>query len=153
MEARRMSIEHRLPTVKRLFLDTAPIIYFVEKNEKHLPSLRAVFDAIDQAAMVAVTSPITLAECLVVPYRDRQSELAQAFHDLIVNGNNTDFVLVDDGIARKAAELRAKYNLTLTDTIQVATALSSECDGFLTNDIALKRVSELNILVLDETAP
>lgn len=95
-----MSIEDRLRTVKRLFLDTAPIIY-----------------------------------------------------DLIVEGSNTDFVLVDDGIARKAAELRAKYNLTLTDTIQVATALSSECDAFLTNDIALKRVSELNILVLDETAP
>lgn len=148
-----MSIEDRLRTVKRLFLDTAPIIYFVEKNEKYLPYLRVVFDAIDQGAMMAVTSPITLAECLVVPYRNGRRELAKAFNDLIVEGSNTDFVLVDDGIARKAAELRAKYNLTLTDTIQVATALSSECDAFLTNDIALKRVSELNILVLDETAP
>ena len=102
---------------------------------------------------MAVTSPITLAECLVVPYRNGRRELAKAFNDLIVEGSNTDFVLVDDGIACKAAEIRAKYNLTLTDTIQVATALSSECDAFLTNDIALKRVSELNILVLDETAP
>jgi predicted nucleic acid-binding protein len=153
MEARRMSIEDRLRAIKRLFLDTAPIIYFVEKNEKYLPNLRIVFDAIDQAAVVAVTSPITLAECLVVPYRDGRRGLAQAFNDLIVNGNNTDFVLVDDGIAHKAAELRARYNLTLTDTIQVATALGSECDAFLTNDIALKRVSELNFLVLDEITP
>ena len=41
-------------------------------------------------------------------------------------------------------------NLTLTDSFQVATALLAECQALLTNDITLKRVTELDIIVLDE---
>ncbi len=41
-----MSTGDRSRTVKRLFLDTAPIIHFVEKHEKYLSNLRVVFDAI-----------------------------------------------------------------------------------------------------------
>jgi predicted nucleic acid-binding protein len=100
-----------------------------------------------------MTSPITLAECLVVPYRLEQAESLQAFDDLIVNGNNTDFVLIDDDTARNAAELRARYNLPLTDTIQLATAISGGCDAFLTNDTALKRVAAINVIVLDDIEP
>jgi len=148
-----MRFTDRLQAVKRLFLDTAPVIYFVEKNDRYLALLRAVFDTIDQGAIVAVTSPVTLAECLIVPYRLGQTQLLQAFEDLIVNGDNTVFVVIDDETARRAAELRAKYNLTLTDTIQLATALTADCDSFLTNDMALKRVAELNVIVLDDTEP
>jgi predicted nucleic acid-binding protein len=38
----------------------------------------------------------------------------------------------------------------LTDAFQVAVAIASGCDAFLTNDIALKRVTELGVIVLDE---
>jgi predicted nucleic acid-binding protein len=138
-----MKIVDRLQTVQRLFLDTAPIIYFVEKNHKYLAMLQVVFDSIDQGSVVAVTSPVTLAECLVLPFRLGQERLLQDFTELVVAGNNTDFILIDDETARKAAELRARYHLTLTDTIELAVALGGDCDGFLTNDTALKRVSEL----------
>jgi predicted nucleic acid-binding protein len=148
-----MRFTDRLQAVKRLFLDTAPVIYFVEKNDRYFALLRAVFDTIDQGTIVAVTSPVTLAECLIVPYRLGQTQLLQAFEDLIVNGDNTVFVVIDDETARRTAELRAKYNLTLTDTIQLATALTADCDSFLTNDMALKRVAELNVIVLDDTEP
>lgn len=53
-------------------------------------------------------------------------------------------------IYKKAADLRARYNLSLTDAFQVAVAIASNCDTFLTNDIALKRVTELGMIVLDE---
>ncbi|MEA5567068.1 hypothetical protein [Anabaena sp. UHCC 0399] len=46
--------------------------------------------------------------------------------------------------------------LQLPDALQIATAISSGCDAFLTNDAALQRVLELRILVfipiLDEAA-
>ncbi len=35
-------------------------------------------------------------------------------------------------------------------TIQIAVAILSGCDAFLTNDLALKRVTEINAIVLDE---
>lgn len=94
-----MKIAERLQTVTRVFLDTAPVIYYT---------------------------------------------------DLIVSGGGTEFALIDQETAKKAAELRARYNLSLTDAFQVAVAIASGCDTFLTNDIALKRVIELGVLVLAE---
>lgn len=49
-----------------------------------------------------------------------------------------------------AAKLRATYNLTLPDALQVSVAITAGCQAFLTNDVRLKRVKELQILVLDE---
>jgi hypothetical protein len=37
-----------------------------------------------------------------------------------------------------------------TDAFPIAAALAAGCDAFLTNDAALKRVSELRVLVLEE---
>ncbi|MCL4481333.1 MAG: PIN domain-containing protein [Bacteroidetes bacterium] len=53
-------------------------------------------------------------------------------------------------IAKRAADYRAKYGLKTPDSIQVATAVYASADYFLTNDIRLKAVKELEILVLDE---
>jgi predicted nucleic acid-binding protein len=38
----------------------------------------------------------------------------------------------------------------IDDALQVATALNSSCEAFLTNDSNLKRVTQLRVLVLDE---
>ena len=35
----------------------------------------------------------------------------------------------------------------------IAIALHNGCDAFLANDVALKRVTELNVIVLDEVEP
>lgn len=63
------------------------------------------------------------------------------------------FRMIDATIAEKAAEFRARYNLSLTDAYQMAVALSAGCDAFLTNDARLKRVVEVNVLVLDDLEP
>lgn len=102
------------------------------------------------ATLVAVTSPVTLAECLVVPLRKANTDLQRAFTDLIVRGKNVVFVTLNDATARQAAELRARYNLSLTDAFQAAAALTAGCDGLLTNDPIFKRVTELDVIVLDE---
>ena len=99
-----------------------------------------------------MTSPVTLAECLVVPYRLGIATLQQDFLDLIVYGNNTVFVSIDREIGTQAAELRARYNLTLPDALQIASALAAGSQAFLTNDATLKRVTEVNVLVLDDLA-
>jgi predicted nucleic acid-binding protein len=139
----------RLRSVARLFLDTAPVIYYVEGNPQYLPLVETVFDRLDDGALAGVTSPITLAECLVLPYRVDQPEVRRAFVE-VLTGGNTLFVPIDQAIADRASELRAQYNLTLTDAFQIAAALATRCDAFLTNDASLKRVVELDVIVLDE---
>ncbi len=84
------------------------------------------------------------------PYRRGLVQLQREFVNLIVEGHNTVFAVIDRDCARQAAELRARYNLLLPDALQVATALRQGCDALLTNDVALRRVSELTVLLVSE---
>src|SRR5215475_12549419 len=144
-----MKIAAALANVRELFLDTAPIIYHVEGNLAYQPLTDHVFQTIQDGTISAVTSSITLSECLAHPYRRGDMALAQKFRNVITAGVNTRYVGVD-AVAERAAEVRAHYNLKLADSFQVAAAILAGCDAFLTNDSALKRVSEITILVLDE---
>ncbi len=148
-----MKVADALQSVSRLFLDTAPVIYFVERNPRYTAVVDEIFDRIDRGTLASVTSPVTLAECLVIPCRRSQTAVQQDFFDLIVNGRGVTFVVVDAAVARRAAELRGHYNLGLPDALQVAAALAAGSDALLTNDYALKRVQEIPVLVLDELEP
>lgn len=145
-----MKIEDSLANIRRLFLDTAPIIYLVEKNPDYFAQAEAIFNYIDSGSITAVTSPITLAECLIFPFRDQNKKLHQAFVNRVVHGVHTEFVPIGEEVSTQAAKLRATYNLSLADAFQTAVALYSSCDAFLTNDQQLKRITELDILVLSE---
>jgi predicted nucleic acid-binding protein len=145
-----MKIAEALQGITHLFLDTAPVIYYVEEHPLFLATVTPIFDRIDSGLLIAVTSPVTLAECLVAPYRLSLIKLQQDFFDLIVHGRYTTFMPLDHEIARQAAELRARYNVTLPDALQIAAALSAGCEAFLTNDGNLDRVKELRVLVVGE---
>jgi hypothetical protein len=61
--------------VQRLFLDTGPVIYFVEANPAFFSSCEQVFDAIDQGDAIGLTSVLTLTEVLVHPLRSGDTAL------------------------------------------------------------------------------
>ena len=145
-----MNLGKQLDKTRQIFLDTAPVIYFVEKHPDFAPKAQEVFDRLDDGKMVAVVSPITLAECLVLPYKQNNAEIVETFTELLANGESVLFHSIDDSVADKAASLRARYNLSLTDAFQFAVAIQTNCDAFLTNDIALKRVTEISVIVLAE---
>ena len=145
-----MKIAAALRGVSRLFFDTAPVIYYVERNPTYSALVDDIFDRVDAGTLQAGTSPITLAECLVGAIRQGSPQVQQDFRDIIVTGANVVFLIPDAAAAQQAADLRARYNLGLLDAFQVAAALAGGCHAFLTNDHLLKRVRELPILVLDD---
>jgi predicted nucleic acid-binding protein len=145
-----VKLSAQLDNIKRLFLDSAPVIYYIEGDQRYLAHVDIVFNALDEDSISAVTSPITLSECLIVPLRNAQETAYNEFVDLIMNVPNVYFQVINETVALKAADLRARYNITLTDALQLATAVITECDGFLTNDVVLKRVKEINVIVLSE---
>jgi len=61
-----------------------------------------------------------------------------------------DGVDLDLELADKASGLRAKYGLKTPDAIQIAATLQAGGAAFLTNDPILKRVTEIEILMLDD---
>jgi predicted nucleic acid-binding protein len=145
-----VKLEDALANVTALFLDTGPVIYLVERHPRYVAVLVPIFEQVRAGALVAVTSPITLAECLVAPYRLGATKLQEDFFDLVVHGRGTRFVGIDEHDASEAARLRARYNLGLADALQVACALRAGCNAILTNDDGMRRVTELRVIVVDD---
>jgi predicted nucleic acid-binding protein len=143
-----MKISDALVGVSSLFLDTAPVIYFVERNPQFVDLVDPIFDRLE-ADITAVVSGITLSECLVGAIRLGLVDLEQAFVD-VLQQDEVVFVEINVAIAREAARIRVRYNLQLPDALQVAAAIIAGCEAFLTNDTALKRVTELRVLVVGE---
>jgi predicted nucleic acid-binding protein len=145
-----MRIADAIRDVSVAFLDTGPVIYFVEKNPQYNAVVRSFFDQIDQGVISAVTSPVTLAECLIMPLRSNLTTLQQDYTQLITNGSNTTLATINHRAGLWAANLRAKYNLRLIDALQIGVALDMNCDIFLTNDSMLRRVVEINTIMVDD---
>lgn len=76
-------------------------------------------------------------------------DLEQAYLQLL-NREGVIFVESNLSIAQAAAQVRSHYQFQLADSFQIATALESGCDAFLTNDKQLKRMDGLKIIVIDE---
>jgi predicted nucleic acid-binding protein len=143
-----MKVEEALRGVKRLFLDTAPVVYFVEQNPEFITRVEPIFARLD-LDLIGVVSAVTLAECLVFPIKRGLRDLEQAFEE-VVNSERVEFIDTNRKIAKLTAVIRAKYNFHLPDSMQIATAISSNCDAFLTNDIALNKVTEIRAIVVSK---
>src|SRR5512143_638462 len=115
-------------------LDTMIFICAFEEHPAYLPILKSFFHALEKGEMKAVTSPITITECLVQPYRKKDFALSAQYLFLFRNFPNLSIVPLTDDIAERAAFLRARYNVRTPDAIQLATAIVSGCHAFLTND-------------------
>ncbi len=64
-----MKLAKQLEKVGGIFLDTTPVIYLPEKNPGFAAKVQEVFKRLEDGILTAVVSPITLTECLVLPYR------------------------------------------------------------------------------------
>ena len=135
---------------KTVFLDTAPLIYYIEENSNYLPILNKLFFSNSIGEFLFQTSVITLLEVLVHPMRENEHKLVEEYQNILCNSTSIEIIDLTIDIAIKAASLRAKYGLKTPDSIQVATALNASSEFFLTNDIRLKAISEIEILILDE---
>ncbi|GAB4292739.1 MAG: hypothetical protein Fur0025_28590 [Oscillatoriaceae cyanobacterium] len=143
-----MKIDDALSGVSLLFLDTAPVIYFVERNPSFVDRVDPIFDRLE-SGITPVVGAVTAAECLVGALKMGLTDLEQVYMAIFTRD---DVLFVENTltIAREAARVRVRYNLQLSDALQVATALVAGCEAFLTNDVQLKRITELKILVVSE---
>ena len=145
-----MKIDIALQAAQRLYLDTAPLIYYFEEYSSYISKMDRIFDLIATTPVVTFSAVHILTEVMVKPLQTGNHELAQEYRDILVNSDAHTLVSITAPIAESAADLRARYNLRTPDALHVATAISIGCDALLTNDAQLKRVQELPILVLDE---
>lgn len=145
-----MKLASALTSVTRLGFDTAPSIYFVKANQRYDALVTDVFQRVEDREFFGITTTVSLLEVLVVPLRQGNGRLQQEYRDLLLHSGNFQTLDITPEIAERAADLRARYGLKTPDALQIGAALKSGCEAFLCNDLSLKRVTELRVLVLDE---
>ena len=147
-----LKLDAALPSVSRLYLDAAPLIYWVEAFPDYISKMDRIVDAIEMTPLQALTSVLTLTEVMVQPLRVGNTDLAQEYHDILAIRDDYILVEITSDIAISAAAIRARHLLRTADAVHAATDVRSGCDAFLTNDRDFLRIQDqdLNVLILDD---
>ncbi len=86
------------------------------------------------------TSELTLAECLVKPLKENDTELVHVYATLLVDSDMINLEAIDQEVMWCAANLRGLDDkLKLPDAIHLAAAFRYGCTVFLTSDKRLRQ--------------
>lgn len=135
-------LKHRL-----IGLDTNVFIYHFEDNPKFVSYTQLIFDELSKNKLQAVTSIVSVIEALSYP--SPQKVLTSIEDGFKTTPNLTIYDLNHD-LALEAAKIRRKYGFRLPDSVQLATAVKSKAQAFVSNDDRLKRFRELPIVLLSK---
>jgi len=130
--------------------DTSIFIYRIEQTGRWSDVSLEILRTLADGQFTGVTSVLTLMEISVKPVRLGRPEVADAYEHLIRGIRNLDVVDIDTRIARVGAELRANHGVRTPDALHVAAAIASGATAFVTNDKRLRRVNEIEIVILDD---
>jgi predicted nucleic acid-binding protein len=146
-----MIFSEALGEIKTIFLDTAPVIYFIEAHHQFGPLVKQVVELMNENRIQAFTSVLTLSEVLPKPVETGNDELVEKFKTYLKSGPNLTLLSIGEAIGETAGVLRGKYPyLKTVDAIQIAAALDANADVFLTNDKKLSGIKEIKIIVLSD---
>lgn len=146
-----MILSEAVGEIKTIFLDTAPIIYFIEAHDQFGPLVKQIVELMNNNRIKAFTSVLTISEVLPKPVEMGNAELVEKFKTYLKNGTNLTLLQITECIGETAGMLRGKYpHLKTVDAIQIAAAIDAEMDAFLTNDKKLSTIKEIKILVLKD---
>ncbi|AKH99723.1 putative nucleic acid-binding protein, contains PIN domain [Hoeflea sp. IMCC20628] len=120
---------------RRTYLDTNALISILEKADELDSAQEELVKQINDGQLEAVTSELTLAECLVKPITDRDEALIRAYLSLLAAESKfLRVAAISRDIILEAARVRAGTGIKLPDAIHVATAKISQCEVFVSND-------------------
>lgn len=131
-------------------LDTMVFIYHFEENQAYSPLTFSIFESLEEGNFNGITSILTLLEILVKPKKENNLLLTERYKLLFETFPNLQVKEINENIADIASSLRANYNINTPDAIQIATSLEVKADIFITNDVTLKKISEIKVLLLSE---
>ena len=131
-----------------VYLDTAPVVYFIEEHEDFCDLVEPVIEAIDHGTKRGLSSYLTLLEVLVKPLEENRADLATRYRDLLIQSPYMRLMDVNEAIAEEAARIRARYKFKVPDAIHLASAKLGGADLFLTNDTRLRQFLDLTVIVL-----
>ncbi len=126
---------------QKVYLDANIFIYAIEAIEPWAKELNDVFVGLKSSEFSAVTSNLSLAECLVMPFKNNRHDLVQVYRQTFLPRPNLEIAPIDIDVLIFSANVRAQLSLKFPDAIHAATAFTGKCTVLLTNDAGFSRVS------------
>ncbi len=145
-----MGLAEFLRRHRRVAIDSCIFIYELEANPRYVALARRVFTWLEKPSHSAVTSTLTMAEVLTLPYAQKSEQWVNQYYGLLSRYPNLEWIAPDLEIADLAAQFRAQCRLRTPDAIQAATAVRAGVRGFISNDPVFWRVKGLDVLLFDE---
>ncbi|MBX9679314.1 MAG: PIN domain-containing protein [Gemmataceae bacterium] len=146
-----MTLIDRIAPGSLIALDTMVWIYAFESHPRYAPVVRIVFDEMLAPGRNRIGSSIlTLGEVLVRPLALGRVDIAIEYRRAIQSGSGLEVWEIHRAIVEKAAQLRADHRLRMVDSLHVSSAMVHRANCFLTNDAAFKKVTGIEVLLLDE---
>ncbi len=139
-----------LPNSGSVYLDANGFIYSVEHIEPYSTLLKPLWLAAQQDQLEVISSELVLLETLTKPLRAEDTVLEKVFRTLLLQTREVRLIPTTLRIWEQAAQLRAKTGLKTPDALHAATALSTGCHLFLTNDDDFKKVPGLPVTILHD---
>lgn len=136
--------------MKSVFVDTAPLIYLLEGTPARRDAMHAKLLSWLDAGVSLRSSVLTLAELLVPVKKAGDVALARQYRSALRALFDAPLFPLDEAVAEYSAEIRAIYGFRTPDALQLAAARVMGCDAFFTNDRALRRFRELEIVLANE---
>ena len=133
---------------KIIGLDSMLFIYHFEKYKTFWQKTKIIFQLLEKGKFRGITSVIAIIEILTKPKKENDYFLVKEYKELLTTFPNLDIANVELEIADLASSLRAKYGLTTPDAILIASALQTKASGYITSDVKLKKVKEIEVFVL-----
>lgn len=138
-----------LSKYKKIAIDSMCFIYHFEGSIQYGNLTKELFSYL-QTKAEGVTSTLTLAEILSFEKLQQDQLLFEEEKIKLYSTPNLEILAVDGIIAETASILKYKYTLKLPDAIQMATAIVSKQQVFISNDYRFKKVREIDVLILDD---
>lgn len=131
-------------------LDAMTFIYHFEDNPTFAPLTERLFEALESGDLSGHISVLLAGEVFTGAKKADDEEVLMHYRHIFSTLPNLTVHDVDMTVMEKMSDLRAKHGLRTSDAIHLATALLGGAQAFVTNDDSLKRVTELQVLVLGD---
>ena len=136
-----------LHKLKKIGVDTNIFIYHFNGKSLFHDAAEKFFEIVQDENKQLFTSTLTLAE--ILSFKGKPKDI-KILREAMSDTPNLTIVEIDINIAIESARIRRRYGFSLSDSIQIAAALSQNSEVFLTNDKRLKSFKEIPILLLDK---
>ena len=132
-----------------LFLDTGAVVRLLQMHPDYYPVVSSVLDSAYENNATILVSQMTLYELSKKAFAVGEGVLSRQYREFFEHSRNVKACEVTGEVAVKAAEFAAK-GLTCEESFRLATAYVCGADCILTECAAMRDMTDIPVVLLDE---